>query len=250
MGDKKKWNEETVERHATRPYFTCKAMNDTVSTPEERDVILELADRIIEHHDPDCILLFGSRARGQARPDSDVDMLVVFENDIDSFVTAYEIASIIFNSPIRPDVTPVDRKRLGEWGYCKAHVYYYAIRDGIHIYEKTQRGSIQLLRAARSALKNAQGLTLEHLLYSSMESVIHRTLLAVLGAERITFPHGKDFVRLCEMVPESWGLEKFRTPLSSPTLKLASDMLEHVEKEFARRGIDATAKPKQITSTV
>ena len=235
MGDEKGWNKETKERHATRPYFTCKALNDVISTRNERDIILEIADRIIEHHDPDCILLFGSRARGHARPDSDVDMLVIFENDIDEFITAYEIASKIFKSPIRPDVTPVDRKRLGEWAYCKAHVHYYAIRDGIHLYEKTQRGSIQLLRAARSSLKTAQGLTFEHLIRSSMQCVIHRTLLAVLGAERITFPRTKDFVKLCEMIPESWGLEKFHASLSSPTLGLASDMLEHVEKEFTRR---------------
>jgi predicted nucleotidyltransferase len=33
--------------------------------------------RIVERFDPDRIILFGSRARGDARPDSDVDLLVV-----------------------------------------------------------------------------------------------------------------------------------------------------------------------------
>jgi predicted nucleotidyltransferase len=33
--------------------------------------------RIVRRFDPDAIILFGSRARGSARPDSDVDLLVV-----------------------------------------------------------------------------------------------------------------------------------------------------------------------------
>ena len=37
----------------------------------------ELADRIVERLDPERIILFGSHARGDAGPDSDVDLLVV-----------------------------------------------------------------------------------------------------------------------------------------------------------------------------
>jgi uncharacterized protein len=37
----------------------------------------KMVRRIAERFDPDQIILFGSRARGTARPDSDVDLLVV-----------------------------------------------------------------------------------------------------------------------------------------------------------------------------
>src|SRR5262245_60398930 len=41
------------------------------------DEIAEMVRRIAERFDPDQIILFGSRARGTARPNSDVDLLVV-----------------------------------------------------------------------------------------------------------------------------------------------------------------------------
>ena len=36
-----------------------------------------MVDRIVERFDPEKIILFGSHARGDAGPDSDVDLLVV-----------------------------------------------------------------------------------------------------------------------------------------------------------------------------
>jgi predicted nucleotidyltransferase len=42
------------------------------------EIIAEMVRRIVERFDPLQIILFGSRARGDAGPDSDVDLLVVF----------------------------------------------------------------------------------------------------------------------------------------------------------------------------
>jgi predicted nucleotidyltransferase len=39
--------------------------------------IQEMVNRIVERFDPEKIILFGSHARGDAGPDSDVDLLVV-----------------------------------------------------------------------------------------------------------------------------------------------------------------------------
>ena len=43
----------------------------------KRRMIRKMVNRILEHFDPDRIILFGSHARGEAGPDSDVDLLVV-----------------------------------------------------------------------------------------------------------------------------------------------------------------------------
>jgi uncharacterized protein len=45
-------------------------------TPAQRQ-IQEIVNRIIERFHPEQIILFGSQARGDAGPDSDVDLLVV-----------------------------------------------------------------------------------------------------------------------------------------------------------------------------
>jgi predicted nucleotidyltransferase len=44
---------------------------------EDDSLIREMVDTIIREANPDTVILFGSRARGDARPDSDVDLLIV-----------------------------------------------------------------------------------------------------------------------------------------------------------------------------
>ena len=49
-----------------------------MATTAERDAqIAEMVRRIVAQSDPEKIILFGSCARGDATPDSDVDLLVV-----------------------------------------------------------------------------------------------------------------------------------------------------------------------------
>jgi predicted nucleotidyltransferase len=43
--------------------------------------IQALANRIAREFHPDKIILFGSHARGDVRPDSDVDLLVIIDSD-------------------------------------------------------------------------------------------------------------------------------------------------------------------------
>jgi len=43
--------------------------------------IQTLADRIVRKFHPEKIILFGSHARGDAKPDSDVDLMVIMPRD-------------------------------------------------------------------------------------------------------------------------------------------------------------------------
>ncbi len=50
-------------------------MSDTVI---ERDPVLaEILRRLVEAYQPECVYLFGSKARGDEGPDSDYDLMVV-----------------------------------------------------------------------------------------------------------------------------------------------------------------------------
>ena len=48
-------------------------------------VLNEIVRRLVEAVDPDRIILFGSRARGDARPDSDIDLLIIKDTDQPSY---------------------------------------------------------------------------------------------------------------------------------------------------------------------
>ena len=48
---------------------------------ERQQVIDEAVRRMVEYFRPERIYLFGSTARGEARPDSDLDFLVVVPDD-------------------------------------------------------------------------------------------------------------------------------------------------------------------------
>ena len=53
--------------------------------------IAELTERIVREFQPDKIILFGSYAYGQPRPDSDIDLLVVLPFEGRSFRKSLEI---------------------------------------------------------------------------------------------------------------------------------------------------------------
>ncbi len=61
-------------------HFSGLAYNKSAMTKAQTindEVIRRMARRIARRFKPEHIILFGSRARGDARPDSDVDFLVV-----------------------------------------------------------------------------------------------------------------------------------------------------------------------------
>lgn len=93
-------------------------------------------DRIVHEFHPLRVLLFGSHARGEARPDSDIDLLVVFAAVADRVQAAAAIMQALVDLPIACDVLVTDpldiearRDRLGD-------VLYAALREGRVLYDR------------------------------------------------------------------------------------------------------------------
>lgn len=53
--------------------------------------IQEVTEKIAREFDPDKIILFGSRSQGAARPDSDLDLLVILSFEGSSFRKSLDI---------------------------------------------------------------------------------------------------------------------------------------------------------------
>lgn len=54
-------------------------------------LLREITGRIVREYAPERIVLFGSRARGDARPDSDIDLFVVMDSRVDRMMRAVQM---------------------------------------------------------------------------------------------------------------------------------------------------------------
>ena len=97
------------------------------------DVVIE---RIAKWCDPEKIILFGSYATGDARDDSDIDLLVVAETDLPARDRYPEIRRLLADFPAAFDVfwkTPEEYRR---WRNVVNHVVYFAEKYGKVVHER------------------------------------------------------------------------------------------------------------------
>jgi uncharacterized protein len=85
----------------------------------------------------DKLYLFGSRAQGNARPDSDYDFLVVSGIHIERLKQRRIISEIrrrfVFDFDIDVDILVVSKDHISASLTDKGKISYYAIRDGIAV---------------------------------------------------------------------------------------------------------------------
>lgn len=76
------------------------------------DIVEVMVRRIVERFHPLRVLLFGSRARGEARKWSDVDLLVVLPEVMDKRKTTVEILRVLGDLPVSKDISSPHPKRF------------------------------------------------------------------------------------------------------------------------------------------
>ena len=113
----------------------------TTWTPPTREqverAIQEMVRRIVAGFDPEKIILFGSQARGDAGPDSDVDLLVVMDTE-SKRQTAIQIGVKLHAMGVPKDVvviTPAEFERRKD---ITGTIAYPAHHEGRVLYERTR----------------------------------------------------------------------------------------------------------------
>jgi predicted nucleotidyltransferase len=81
------------------------------------------------------IILFGSWARGSAREDSDLDLLVVLPKVEHKRKAAIEVLRALNGLPIAKDVIVTTPKEIKERGQVVGNILHPALKEGKIIYE-------------------------------------------------------------------------------------------------------------------
>ena len=96
-----------------------------------------MVERIVARFRPRRVVLFGSRARGTATRDSDVDLLVVMDRVADKRHAAIEIRRILADLPVCKDIIVTTPDEIARRGARAGSVLRPALREGKVLYEQS-----------------------------------------------------------------------------------------------------------------
>jgi len=113
------------------------------ATTRERDAVQigetklqEMVRRIVEAIDPDTIVLFGTRARGEAGMDSDYDLLVIApstDRGLDRHRALYRAVGAV---GVSKDLLWYTPQEADEWREVRSAFVTTALREGRVVYER------------------------------------------------------------------------------------------------------------------
>ena len=99
-------------------------------------ILEEIVRRLVAALDPDRIILFGSRARGDARADSDVDLLIIKDSEEPTYRRAIPAYRALIGLAVPTDIIWRTSAEVEEWSGARNYVTTRALREGRVLYEK------------------------------------------------------------------------------------------------------------------
>ena len=100
----------------------------------EKTVLDKIVSVILQQTQPLRIVLFGSAARGEMHPGSDVDIMIVVPEGVDGFQLAWSIYPKFTDLGVGVDLVVVTSDDLDRKRNDKSLVFNAAIREGIELY--------------------------------------------------------------------------------------------------------------------
>ena len=101
-------------------------------TPEK---IRAAVERLVTAAQPRKIILFGSRARDDARMDSDLDLLVIEAQVRDRVAEMVRLYRALRGLLLPVELLVIGEAEFATWSHTPGNVYYEALREGRILYE-------------------------------------------------------------------------------------------------------------------
>lgn len=109
-------------------------------TPITDDLLGRMVQAIVKEVDPEQIILFGSRGRGEQREDSDTDLLVVEAEPFGPARSHHREMVRLYHALagflVATDVLVFSRDDVDYWRDSLNHVLARALREGTVLYER------------------------------------------------------------------------------------------------------------------
>jgi predicted nucleotidyltransferase len=96
--------------------------------------IAAVVERLADAAQPERILLFGSHARGDARQESDLDLLVIETEVADRAAEMVRLRRLVRPLRIPVDILVYSHGEVNRWGNQPGSALYWALREGKVVY--------------------------------------------------------------------------------------------------------------------
>jgi HEPN domain-containing protein/predicted nucleotidyltransferase len=108
-----------------------------MATLTEQEAIRLITERMIREFDPLKVILFGSRARGEPRMDSDFDLLVVVPDEA-GWPEQWAASAAVKDLPVAKDILVIGRRDLEQKGGHLGSALRPALREGVVLYDRDE----------------------------------------------------------------------------------------------------------------
>ena len=109
---------------------------ETINRSISDDVVGEMVQRILKAGSPQKVVLFGSRARGDAQPDSDYDLLVIESSSLPRYKRAAKYRRALIGVCLAKDIVVWTPTEVAEWSTVPNAFVTTALNEGIVLYER------------------------------------------------------------------------------------------------------------------
>lgn len=104
--------------------------------PVNEELLGEVVRRIVAVGSPHKIVLFGSRAKGDARPDSDLDILIIEDSDLPRYARSARYRRVLCGLFPAKDIVVWTSQEVREWEAVPNAFISTVLAEGRVLYER------------------------------------------------------------------------------------------------------------------